>query len=209
MIRVVIVDDHDLVRMGLKSYIDTEPEIEIVGEARNGREAVQLILTVNPDVVLMDLLMPEMNGIEATKELVDRGSSARVVILTSSLEDEKMIQALRAGALSYVLKTSPPDAVLRAIHAAAAGESVLDAEVQKRVMGKMLHASAPEPWEELTEREREVLKAIASGKSNQEIADHLQIGIKTVKTHVSNILLKLGLQDRTQAAIYAIRNGLD
>lgn len=209
MIRVVIVDDHEVVRMGLRSYLATEPDISVVGEVASGDAVVEMVNLGQADVVLMDLIMPGMSGIEATAAIRMAQLSARVVILTSSLDDERMIQALRAGALSYILKTSPAEQVVAAIRAAAAGTSVLDPQVQQLLVGELQSAWTPKPWEELTHRERDVLKAIASGKNNQEIADSLEIGIKTVKTHVSNIFMKLGVLDRTQAAIFAIKNGLD
>ncbi|MCL6445919.1 MAG: response regulator transcription factor [Alicyclobacillus sp.] len=209
MIRVLIVDDHEVVRMGLRAYLDTEADIEVVGEAANGETAVRLAQTLQPDVILMDLLMPDISGIEATNRLKRAGVAAKIIMLTSSVDDEQMILAIRAGALSYLLKTSPAADVVDAIRQAAAGRSVLDPQVQQRLVGGLQADAGTKPWEELTDRERDVLKGIASGKNNQEIADHLGIGVKTVKTHVSNILLKLGVMDRTQAAIYAIRHHLD
>lgn len=209
MIRVVIVDDHEVVRMGLRSYLETEPDIVVVGEAANGQDAVEAVRQANADVVLMDLIMPVMSGIEATVAIHAAQLAARVVILTSSLDDERMIQALRAGALSYILKTTPAQNVVAAIRAAAEGTSVLDPQVQQRLVGELQNGGAPKPWEDLTDREHDVLKGIASGKNNQEIADSLGIGIKTVKTHVSNIFMKLDVLDRTQAAIFAIKHGLD
>lgn len=209
MIRVVLVDDHEVVRMGLRSYLETEPDISVVAEAANGQDAVDVVLKTSADVVLMDLIMPKMSGIEATSAIRSARHPARIIILTSSLDDERMIQALRAGALSYILKTSSADKVVAAIRAAAEGISILDPQVQQRLVGELQNAGTPKPWEDLTERERDVLKGIASGKNNQEIADSLGIGIKTVKTHVSNIFMKLSVLDRTQAAIFAIKNGLD
>lgn len=209
MIKVLIVDDHHLVRLGVRNYLETEADVSVVGEAADGRSAVAMASQLQPDVILMDLIMPNMSGIEATSRLREMGNPARVVILTSSLDDEKMIQALRAGAMSYVLKTSDASEVVRAIRAAAQNQSVLDSEVQRRVVGQIQSGPVDKPWEDLTERERDVLRGIAAGKNNQEIADSLGIGIKTVKTHVSNIFLKLNVLDRTQAAIYAIRNHLD
>jgi two-component system, NarL family, response regulator LiaR len=209
MIRVVIVDDHEVVRMGLRSYLETEPDILVVGEAANGQDAVEAVRQTDADVVLMDLIMPVMSGIEATVAIQAAQLTARVVILTSSLDDERMIQALRAGALSYILKTTPAQNVVAAIRAAAKGTSVLDPQVQQRLVGELQSGGTPKPWEDLTDREHDVLQGIASGKNNQEIADSLGIGIKTVKTHVSNIFMKLGVLDRTQAAIFAIKHGLD
>jgi two-component system, NarL family, response regulator LiaR len=207
--KVMIVDDHPLVRMGIRSYLETEPDMHVVGEAADGSEVVALAKELQPDVILMDLFMPKVSGVEATAALKAESLPCNVVILTSSLDDEMMIQAIRAGALSYLLKTSTPEQVVEAVKSAAKGISVLDPQAQRRLIGQLQTQEEPRPWEELTERERDVLKGIAAGKNNQEIADHLGIGVKTVKTHVSNIFLKLGVLDRTQAAIYAIRHHLD
>lgn len=207
MIRVLIVDDHELVRLGLRSYLDTEPDVSVVGEATDGASAVSMAQEFRPDVILMDLLMPGMSGVEATAEIARLHIPSRIVILTSSLDDERMIQALRAGALSYLLKTSSAAAVVNAIRAASEGTPVLDAAAQKQIVTG-LHGRA-EVGGDLTDREKDVLRGIAAGKNNQEIADDLLIGVKTVKTHVSNILAKLAVSDRTQAAIYAIRHHLD
>jgi two-component system, NarL family, response regulator LiaR len=209
MVKVLIVDDHPLVRLGIRSYLETEPDIQVIGEAGDGEEAVSKARELQPDVILMDLFMPGISGVEATEAIHQAGLPCKVVVLTSSLEDERMIQALRAGALSYLLKTTTPDKVVEAVRSAAQGISVLDPQAQQRLIGELQNKDKPKPWEELTDREREVLKGIAAGKNNQEIADDLGIGIKTVKTHISNIFLKLGVMDRTQAAIFAIRNHLD
>jgi two-component system, NarL family, response regulator LiaR len=208
MIRVMVVDDHDIVRTGLCSYLDTIDDMEVVAEASNGEEAIDLALEHKPDVILMDLLMPKKNGVEATLELKQRGCPSRIVVLTSSVEDAWVFAAVRAGALSYVLKTSSASQVVQAIRQAAAGEAMLDAQVQKALVQQVRAQSTPELWQDLTERELDVLRLIASGQNNQEIADSLGIGVKTVKTHVSNLFLKLGVGDRTQAAIYAIRHQL-
>lgn len=209
MIRVLIADDHPLVRLGMRSFLETENDMAVVGEATNGQEAVDLVATESPDVVLMDLLMPVMNGIDATQLIRSQNPATEVVILTSSLDDERMVQALRAGALSYILKTTPAEEVANTLRRASRHESVLDPQVQQTLVGELRNPTGPKPWEDLTERERDVLRGIAAGRNNQEIADGLGIGIKTVKTHVSNIFLKLDVLDRTQAAIYAIRNHLD
>lgn len=209
MIRVLLVDDHQVVRLGLRSYLETDGGVQVIGEAENGQKAVEQAVELQPDVILMDLLMPVMSGIEAIEEISRRGVTTRIVVLTSSLDDEKMVHALKAGAVGYILKTSPAPRVLEAIQLAAKGDSVLDAQVQERVLGQLRKPTQEPLWKDLTERELEVLRGIARGKSNQEIADWLGIGIKTVKTHVSNIFLKLDVMDRTQAAIYAIRNELD
>lgn len=208
-IRVMIADDHPLVRLGMRSYLETQVDIDVVGEAVDGQHAVELAMTLKPDVILMDLLMPLMSGIEATQAIKASPVASEIVILTSSLDDERMVQALRAGALSYILKTTSADEVGETLRSAARHQSVLDPQVQQRLIGELRGAVGTKPWEDLTERERGVLKEIAAGKSNQEIADDLGIGIKTVKTHVSNIFLKIDVLDRTQAAIYAIRNHLD
>jgi len=210
MIRVVLIDDHAVVRTGLRIYLESEGDMEVVGEGCDGEEVVPLVTDLNPDVVLMDLLMPKVSGIEALGCLREAKLRCPVVILTSSLEDEKIVQALRLGAMSYVLKSSSAQHVVRALRDAVAGISVFDSNVQQKLMGGLLlqtQSAAPEA--DLTERERDVLRCIASGQNNQEIAEHLGIGIKTVKTHVSNVLLKLAVMDRTQAAIYAIRHQLD
>ncbi|QSO46379.1 response regulator [Alicyclobacillus mengziensis] len=207
--RVLIADDHPLVRLGMRSFLETEGDMDVVGEAVNGQEAVELAVKEQPHVVLMDLLMPVMNGIDATKAIKNASPGIEVVILTSSLDDERMVQALRAGALSYILKTTAADEVAETLRRAARHESVLDPAVQQTLLGELRNPPGTKPWEELTDRERDVLRGIAAGRNNQEIADELGIGIKTVKTHVSNIFLKLDVMDRTQAAIYAIRNHLD
>ncbi|WDL99044.1 response regulator [Alicyclobacillus sp. ALC3] len=211
MIRVLIADDHEIVRLGLRGYLETEDDIEVVAVAGDGDEAVRQVqaLDLEPDVILMDLLMPRVNGIEATRQLNAAGCSSRVVVLTSSTDDTQVVEALRAGALSYLLKTSTARQVVEAVRRAANGESVLDAQVQKSLVGHLQTRPEREAWQDLTDRELDVLRGLAAGRSNQEIADSLQIGVKTVKTHVSNVFIKLGVEDRTQAAIYAVRHGLD
>lgn len=208
MVRVLIVDDHEIVRLGLSSYLETVAEIEVIGQAENGVEAVTKALSESPDVILMDLLMPKKSGVEAIRELQASGCKSRIVVLTSSGEDKLVLEAVRAGALSYLLKTSSAPQVAAAILRAAEGQSVLDDLVQRSLVGHFQTQHDSERWEELTERELEVLKSLASGKNNQEIADSLGIGVKTVKTHISSIFVKLEVQDRTQAAIYAIRHEL-
>lgn len=208
-IRVFICDDHDLVRRGLRSYLETEPEVHVVGEAASGEEAVARAPGLGAQVVLMDLLMPGMGGVEATRRLLERAPDARVVVLTSVVTDEQVVPALEAGALSYLLKSAPAREVLAAIQAAAHGQATLDrnvaASVVRAVRRPALRDAAAAAF---TPREREVLLEIAQGRSNQEIADALGIGIKTVKTHVSSLLSKLGLYDRTQLAVYAHTHGL-
>lgn len=207
MVRVVVVDDHEVVRKGIIAYLSTEPEIEVVGQAESGNESIPLIEKEKPDVVLMDLIMEDGNGIEATKKILEIHPECRVIILTSFYDDEQVFPALEAGAFSYLLKTSSATEIVDAILKAAKGENV----IEPKVAGKMLtnfRKEEKKPHEELTERELEVLLCIGNGMTNQEISEHLFIGIKTVKTHVSNILSKLGVKDRTQAAVYVHRNQL-
>ncbi len=206
-IRIVLIDDHAVVRKGLRAFLDTYPEIEVVGEAGGGAEGVALVARVLPDVALMDLVMPEMDGIEATRQIKQVSPSTQVIVLTSYGEDERIFPAIKAGALSYLLKDVGPDDLVRAIKAARRGEATLHPSVAARLMQELSGARSS-PLDLLTEREREVLACIARGMSNAEIAEHLIIGERTVKTHVSNILSKLHLQDRTQAALLALRERL-
>lgn len=206
-IRVLLVDDHAVVRRGLSAFLMTYDELEVVGEAASGMEGVELAAQLLPDVVLMDLVMPEMDGIEATRRIRAISPSTRVIVLTSYSEDERIFPAIKAGALSYLLKDVGPEELMRAIKAAQRGEATLHPAVAARLMHE-LTAARSSPLDELTEREREVLTCIARGMSNAEIAQHLGIGERTVKTHVSNILSKLHLQDRTQAALLALRERL-
>ncbi len=206
-IRIVLIDDHAIVRKGLRAFLDTYPEIEVVGEASGGAEGVALVARVLPDVALMDLVMPEMDGIEATRQIKQVSPSTQVIVLTSYGEDERIFPAIKAGALSYLLKDVDPDDLVRAIKAARRGEATLHPSVAARLMQELSGARSS-PLDLLTEREREVLACIARGMSNAEIAEHLIIGERTVKTHVSNILSKLHLQDRTQAALLALRERL-
>jgi NarL family two-component system response regulator LiaR len=210
MIRVLLVDDHEMVRIGLAAVLETEENIEVVGEAGNGLEGLRLAREYSPDVVLMDLVMDGMDGIETTRRLMEEMPECRVIVLTSFLDDEKMYPVIEAGAFSYLLKTSRASEIADAIRAAARGQSVLESQVASKMMNRFRRPpqAASQPHEDLTDREMEVLKLIALGKSNQEIADDLFIGIKTVKYHLTNLFSKLGVEDRTQAAIYAHRNGL-
>lgn len=207
MVRVVVVDDHEVVRKGIITYLKTDLRIDVVGEAESGKESIPIIEKEKPDVVLMDLIMENGNGIEATKKIIEIHPDCRVIILTSYYDDEQVFPALEAGAFSYLLKTSSGTEIVDAILKASEGENV----IEPKVAGKMLSNFRKEekkPHEELTEREMEVLLCIGNGMTNQEISEHLFIGIKTVKTHVSNILSKLGVKDRTQAAVYVHRNNL-
>lgn len=204
-IRVLIVDDHSVVRQGLQMFLELEPEIEVVGEARNGVEAVQMARKIKPDVVLMDLLMPEMNGVTATKMIRQELPDTEVIALTSVLEDKAIFDAIRVGAIGYLLKDTESDKLCEAIKAAAAGQVQLAPEVAARLVREV---RAPDSPEVLTEREIEVLIALTKGLTNSEIAEKLFITEKTVKTHVSNILSKLNLPSRTQAALYALKIGV-
>ena len=209
-VRVLLVDDHEMVRIGLAAVLGTEEGIEVVGEAGNGMDGLRLAREYKPDVVLMDLVMEGMDGIETTRRLMEEMPDCRVIVLTSFLDDEKMYPVIEAGAFSYLLKTSRATEIADAIRAAARGQSVLESQVASKMMKRFRRPAqtAALPHEELTEREMEVLQLIAQGKSNQEVADELFIGIKTVKYHLTNLFGKLGVEDRTQAAIYAHRHGL-
>lgn len=204
-IRVLIVDDHVVVRQGLRMFLELDSDIEIVGEATNGAEAVALAKQTRPDVVVMDLLMPVMSGIEATAQIRKELPETEVLALTSVLEDLAVFEALRAGAIGYLLKDTDAPELRRAIEAAAEGQVQLSPQVAAQLLRDVRAPGSPET---LTEREREVLGLLARGHSNKEIARMLQIGETTAKTHVKNILAKLGVASRTQAAIYAIRVGL-
>lgn len=206
-IRVMLVDDHAMVRRGLRAFLTTYDEIDVVGEAERGADGVALAAQLVPDVVLMDLVMPEMDGIETTRRLKAVSPTTQVIVLTSYSEDERIFPAIKAGALSYLLKDVGPDELVRAIKSARRGEATLHPTVAARLMQELTGARAS-PLDELTERERDVLVLIARGMSNVDIANQLIIGERTVKTHVSNILGKLHLQDRTQAALLAVREKL-
>ncbi len=205
-IRVLIVDDHGVVRQGLRMYLGSNPDFEIVGEARNGREAVDLARQLNPDVILMDLLMPGMDGIAATTEIRRELPDVEVIALTSVLEDAAVSQAVRAGAIGYLLKDAESEELLSAIRAAAAGRVYLTPAALSRLM-RDVHAPQ-HILEPLTPRELDVLRLLADGKSNREIGSALNITGQTVKSHVSHVLDKLGVTSRTQAALYAIDSGL-
>jgi DNA-binding NarL/FixJ family response regulator len=209
-IKVLIADDHHVVRRGLLFFLKTQKEIEIVGEATNGKEAVELVDKLLPDVVLMDLVMPEMDGIEATRLIKEKHADIHILILTSFSDQDHVIPAIQAGATGYQLKDIEPDELVKAIKAVHSGDSQLHPKVTTHVMTHLLKGDKKESnlLDELTRREKEVLAEIAKGKSNKEIAASLVITEKTVKTHVSNILAKLELADRTQAALYAVKHGI-
>jgi NarL family two-component system response regulator LiaR len=204
-IRVLITDDHGVVRQGLHMFLSLDPELEVVGEAANGQEALRMARELEPDVVLMDLLMPVIDGIAATRAIRAEMPEVEVVALTSVLEDISVSGAVRAGAIGYLLKNTEAEELGRAIKAAADGKVQLAPEAAARLMREV---RAPESPETPTERETEVLKLVAQGKANKQIADSLFVEEKTVKTHVSSILKKLGAQSRTQAALHAVRSGL-
>ncbi|MEK7785381.1 MAG: response regulator transcription factor [Chloroflexota bacterium] len=204
-IRVLIADDHSVVRQGLRMFLGTDPDIEILAEARNGDEAVMLARQLRPDVVLMDLLMPVMDGIAATVTIRRELPDTEVVALTSVLEDASIADAVRAGAIGYLLKDTEAQELRRAIKAAAAGQVQLSPQVMARLLRETV---IPEKSPTLTEREIGVLRLLAQGKSNKDIAQNLSIGEQTVKTHVGHILGKLGVSSRTQAALFAVRSGL-
>lgn len=208
MIRVVFVDDHEMVRIGVSAYLSAQPDIEVVGEAADGKKGVELTLELRPDIILMDLVMKEMDGIEATRKIIEQWPEAKIIIVTSFLDDEKVYPALEAGATSYMLKTSKASEIADAVRATYHGQTVLEPEVTGKMMVRMRQKNTHLPHEELTSREMEILLLMAQGKANQEIADELFIALKTVKTHVSNILSKLQVQDRTQAVIYAFKHSL-
>ena len=204
-IRILIVDDHSVVRQGLRMFLSLDPELEVIGEASNGQEAIETVKLLNPDVVLMDLLMPVMDGITATETIRRHYKDTEVIALTSVLEDASVVNAVRAGAIGYLLKDTQADDLCRSIKAAAAGQVQLSPRAAERLMREI---RAPESPEKLTERETDVLRLLATGKANKEIALEMHISETTVKTHVSNILMKLGVPSRTQAALYAVRIGL-
>ncbi|MBU5366306.1 response regulator [Enterococcus devriesei] len=208
MIRVLLVDDHEMVRLGVSSYLSIQNDIEVVGEAENGEEGYEKALALRPDVILMDLVMEVMDGIESTKKILKDWSDAKILIVTSFIDDEKVYPAIEAGASGYLLKTSTAHEIANAIRATFKGERVLEPEVTTKMMEQLSNRNRHVLHEELTNREQEILLLIAQGMSNQEIADELFITLKTVKTHVSNILAKLEVEDRTQAAIYAFKHGL-
>ena len=205
-IRVLIADDHAVLREGLRSFLELQDGIEIVGDAADGAEAVELAEQLRPAVVLMDLVMPKLDGVEAMRELKERVPETRVIILTSYIDDDRLLPAIRAGAAGYLLKNAEPQELARAIRAADAGEALIDPSVAARLVERLAEDDGRDDYESLTMREREVLELIGRGFSNKRIALELNIAEKTVKTHVSNVLGKLGVADRTQAALYAARH---
>ena len=210
-IRILIADDHELVRQGLEALLSKTPGMEIVGQAKNGDEAVELALSLLPDIILMDLSMPIKNGIEATSEIKKSSPNARILIITSFAEDDNVFQAIKAGALGYLLKDSSPQELLQAIQNVCDGKMSLHPNIALKLideLNKPPDVELPSIDEPLTEREIEVLKLVAKGLSNQDIAERLIVSERTVGSHVSNILSKLHLADRTQAAVYAWRQGI-
>ncbi|PMB84579.1 response regulator [Dolosicoccus paucivorans] len=208
MISVLLVDDHEMVRLGVSAYLSSQADIEVIGEAENGLRGYQMALDLKPDVILMDLVMDVMDGIEATEKIIAEWPEAQIIIVTSFLDDEKVFPAIKAGAKSYLLKTSSASEIAQAIRKTYQGEHVMTREVSDKLIQREDEKRKTYPHDELTGREYEVLQLIAKGKSNQEIAEELFISLKTVKTHVSNILSKLEVADRTQAAIYAYQHSI-
>lgn len=204
-IKVILIDDHQMVRLGLKSYLDLQVDVTVVAEAENGCQGVDLALTFRPDVIIMDLVMPELSGIDATLEILKQWPEAKILVLTSYLDNAKIYPVLEAGAKGYMLKTSSADEILNAIRKVARGELAIETEVDKKV--QTINVNAP-LHHQLTARERDILSLLAKGYDNQRIADESFISLKTVKTHVSNILAKLNVSDRTQAVVYAFEHGL-
>ena len=209
-IRVLLTDDHAIVRKGVRALLATEPDIQIVGEASNGAEAVTQAEALCPDVILMDLMMPKLDGIEATRQITTKMPSARVIVLTSFAADEKVFPAIKAGALGYLLKDSGPEQLVRAIHQVYRGEPSLEPSIARKVLFELAQPPKQQPLttDPLTERELDVLRLVAQGCSNKEIALKLSVSELTVRTHVSNVLGKLHLASRTQAALYALQKGI-
>jgi len=216
-IRVLLVDDHAVVRQGLRLFIEMQNDMEVAGEGSNGFEALELASRLKPDVILLDLLMPQMGGVEATRQILEGNPHARILILTSFGEDDKVFPAIRAGAQGYLLKDIQPRDLVQAIRETHQGKAQLHPDIARRLMTAVSGdspikepppAALPAELRELTERERDVLDLIARGLTNREIAEKMVISEKTVKTHVSNLLDKLGLEDRTRAAIWALKHGL-
>jgi DNA-binding NarL/FixJ family response regulator len=210
-ISVALVDDQPLVRSGFRLIVEAEDDLEVIGEAGDGEEAVAVVRRMQPDVVLMDVQMPKLNGLDATRRLVEDGSASRIIILTTFEQDDYVFAALRAGASGFMLKNAAPEDLVRAVRIVAAGEALLAPSVTRRLI--QAYAERPAPvrnagLDELTERELEVLRLLATGKSNAELAAELYLGEGTVKTHVSHLLRKLGLRDRVQAVVFAYESGI-
>jgi DNA-binding NarL/FixJ family response regulator len=208
VIRVLVVDDHAVVREGLRTFLELQDGIAVIGEAADGEEAVRQAEALKPDVIVMDLVMPRLDGVGAMRELRRRLPSARVIVLTSFVEDERLLPAIQAGAAGYLLKNVAPPELARAVRAAHAGEAMIDPVVAARLVDAIAQPPGEPAAERLTAREQEVLALIARGYSNKRIALDLGIAEKTVKTHVGHVLAKLGVSDRTQAAVHAVRTGL-
>lgn len=208
MIKLLLVDDHQMVRLGLSSYFSIQDDMEVIGEAEDGQEGVEKALSLRPDVILMDLVMDGMDGIEATKEILGQWPEAKIIIVTSFIDDEKVFPAMEAGASGYMLKTSSASEIADAIRSAYEGDTVFEEEVTQKIIERDHMPQEYLLHDDLTNRETEILQLIAQGLSNQEIADECFITLKTVKTHVSNILSKLDVSDRTQATIYAFKHNL-
>jgi NarL family two-component system response regulator LiaR len=208
-IRVLIADDHAIVRKGVRALLATERDIQVIGEARDGAEAVAQAKALHPDVILMDLVMPKLDGIEATRQIAAQQPEMRVLVLTSFAADDKVFPAIKAGALGYLLKDSGPEELVKAIRQVHRGEPSLEPAIARKMLTELSHPpKAPMTPEPLTQRELDVLRLVAQGKNNREIADQLAISEMTVRTHMSNILSKLHLASRTQAALYALREGI-
>jgi len=207
-IRVMLVDDHAVVREGLRTFLELQDGIEVVGEAEDGRQAIAEAERLNPDVILMDLVMPVMDGVGAMRELRQKLPDARVIVLTSFAQDDRLLPAIQAGAAGYLLKNVQPKELARAVRAAHNGEALLDPMIAARLVEAIAQPPGEEPREQLTPRERDVLELIGRGLSNKRIALELGVSEKTVKTHVGHLLAKLGVTDRTQAALQAVREGL-
>jgi NarL family two-component system response regulator LiaR len=208
-IRILIADDHAIVREGLRALLATEPDLELVAEATDGIQAVTKSRALKPDVILLDLMMPRMDGVEAITEIKKDWGEARIIVLTSFSDDEKVFSAIRSGALGYLLKDSSPQDLLHAIHTVANGEGFLSPTIASKVMREINQPPKLPPTKDpLTERENEILQLVAQGMTNDQIAEKLVVSERTVRTHVSNILAKLQLANRTQAALYALKEGL-
>lgn len=208
MISVLLVDDHEMVRLGVSAYLTAQEDIEVIGEADNGLVGYHRALELKPDIILMDLVMEVMDGVESTQRILAEWPEAKIIIVTSFIDDEKVYPAMEAGAKSYLLKTSSAKEIADAIRSTYGGQQVMGPEVTEKMIAKQDATHQHQLHDDLTQREFEVLNCIAQGMTNQEIAEHLYITLKTVKTHVSNILAKLEVSDRTQATIYAFQHSL-